>query len=172
MNFKDVAKRRYSVRKYTAQKVEKEKLDLILEAAHVAPTGANKQPVRLIVAQSPEALAKVGKAARFYGAPCVIIVCSDVDKAWVRPYDGKNIADIDASIITDHMMLQATELGLGSLWICWFDPEVVKSEFGLPENLVPVNLLALGYADGAPASPDRHNKTRNPIELLVSYDKL
>lgn len=168
----EIAKRRYSVRKYTDQKIEKEKLDLILEAARIAPTGANKQPVRLIVAQSPEALSKISKAARFYSAPCVIIVCSDVDRAWVRPYDGKNIADIDASIVTDHMMLQATELGLGSLWICWFDPEVIKSEFDLPDNLVPVNLLALGYADGEPASPNRHEKTRNPIESLVSYNKL
>jgi nitroreductase len=172
MNFIDIAKQRYSVRKYTDQKVEKEKLNLILEAARIAPTGANKQPVHLIVAQSPEALEKVNKAARVYGAPCVIIVCSDIDKAWVRPYDGKNIADIDAAILTDHMMLQATELGLGSLWICWFKADVIKAEFGLPDNLVPVNLLALGYADGEPASPDRHDQTRNPIESLVSYDKL
>lgn len=172
MNFIDIAKRRYSVRKYTEQKVEKEKLDLILEAARVAPTGVNAQPVHLIVVQSAEGLEKINKAARVYGAPCVIVVCSDVDKAWKRPYDGKNIADIDASIATDHMMLQATELGLGSLWVCWFKPDVIREEFGLPDNLVPVNLLVLGNADGEPLSPDRHDKTRNPIESLVSYETL
>lgn len=49
-----------------------------------------------------------------------IIVCSDTSKSWKRPFDGKNTSDIDASIIPDHMMLQATELGLGSVWICYF----------------------------------------------------
>lgn len=170
MNFIDTAKRRYSVRKYTSQKVEKDKLDLILEAAHVAPSGGNKQPVRLIVVQSDEGLDKVKKAARIYDAPCAIIVCADIDAAWVRPYDGKNIADIDASVATDHMMLQATDLGLGSLWICWFKSEVIKEEFSLPDNLVPVNILALGYADCEPASYDRHTETRNPIETMVRYE--
>lgn len=170
MDFIDIARRRYSVRKYSSQKVEKEKLDQVLEAAHVAPSGANKQPVHLIVVQSDDGLGKVKKAARIYDAPCAIIVCADVDSAWVRPYDGKNIADIDAAIATDHMMLQATELGLGSLWICWFKPEVIKQEFDLPDNLVPVNILALGYADCEPASPDRHADTRNPIETMVKYE--
>lgn len=169
MNFIDIAKKRYSVRKYTEQKVEPEKLELILEAAHVAPSGVNAQPVKLIVAQSEEALAKVGKAARYYNAPCAIIVCSDVSKAWNRPYDGKNIADIDAAIVTDHMMLQATELGLGSLWICWFKPEVIREEFNLPENLVPVNILCLGYSACEPASPERHSEMRKPIDELVSF---
>lgn len=169
MNFTDIAKRRYSVRKYTAQKVEKDKLDLILKAAHVAPSGANFQPVRLIVVQSDDGLGKLKKAARIYDAPCAIIVCADVNKAWTRPYDDKNIADIDAAIAADHMMLQATELGLGSLWICWFKPDVIREEFSLPDNLVPVNILALGYADCAPASPDRHTETRNPLETMVSY---
>lgn len=105
MNFIELAKKRCSVRKYTAQPVEAEKLEKILEAAHVAPTAANRQPVHLIAVQSKEGLSGVGKAANIYNTPLAIIVCADRDKAWVRPYDSKQVGDIDASILTDHMML-------------------------------------------------------------------
>ena len=125
MDFINIAKQRYSVRSYTDQKVEAEKLEKILEAAHVAPTAANLQPVHLIAVQGEEGLAKIGKAANIYGAPLAIIVCADHNKAWVRPFDKKQTGDIDASILTDHMMLQATELGLGSVWVCYFKPVIL-----------------------------------------------
>ena len=172
MDFLDIAKKRYSVRSYQEMPIEREKLDQILEAGRVAPTGANKQPQRLIVVQSKEGLEKVGKAARFYGAPCVIIVCSDTGETWKRPYDGKKLTDIDASIVTDHMMMQATELGLGTLWICWFDPGVLRAEFDIPGHLEIVNLLAVGYADGEPQSPERHGKVRKPLGETVFYEDL
>lgn len=70
------------------------------------------------------------------------------------------------------MMLQATELGLGTVWICYFKPDVIKSEFGLPDNLEPLHILAIGYANGEAASPDRHNKLRHPLSDLVSYETL
>lgn len=117
MDFITIAKQRMSVRNYKKTKVEPEKLEKILEAAHVAPTAANLQPVHLIAVQSEEGLAKIGKAASIYEAPLAIIVCADHNKAWVRPFDQKQTGDIDASILTDHMMLQATELGLGTVWV-------------------------------------------------------
>lgn len=143
MDFLTLAKKRYSVRAYTKQKVEKEKLDAILEAAHVAPTGGNCQPQHLIVVQSDEGLRKIGKATNIYGAPLAIIVCSDTNKVWTRPFDGKKLTDIDASIITDHMMMEATYLGLGSVWVCYFKPDILKAEFKIPDNLEPVNILVL-----------------------------
>ena len=170
MDFIEIAKKRYSVRSYQDKKVEEEKLQKILEAAHVAPTAANLQPVRLIAVQSREGLAKIGKGANLYGAPLAVIVCADHGKAWVRPFDKKQTADIDASILTDHMMLQATELGLGSVWICYFKPDVIRKEFGLPDNLEPVNILAVGYSDEEAADPERHSQTRIPVEELVSYE--
>ncbi len=171
MDFLDLAKQRYSVRKYKQQPVEEEKLQRILTAAHVAPTGNNQQPVRLIVVREKEGMEKLAKATRsIYNAPMGIIVCADKSKAWQRKYDAKNISDIDASILTDHMMLEATNLGLGSLWICWFKPEVLKEEFNIPEGVEPVNILALGYPDREPESPDRHNEMRIPINELVYYE--
>ena len=172
MDFITIAKTRCSIRSYTGQRVEPEKLEKILEAAHVAPTAANLQPVRLIVVQSEEGLAKISKAAGIYGAPLAIIVCADHNKAWVRPFDQKQTGDIDASILTDHMMLQAAELGLGSVWVCCFKPDVLRREFCLPANLEPVNILAAGYAGESFASTERHSQTRIPVNELVSYESL
>lgn len=172
MDFLSIAKSRSSVRSYTSQKVEQEKLAKILEAAHVAPTAANLQPVRLLVVQEESGLAKVGKAADLYHAPLAIVVCSDRSKAWTRPFDGKQTTDIDASILTDHMMLQAAELGLGSVWICYFKPDVLKRELNLPASLEPINILAIGYMDAPPANPARHAAQRIPLSELVSYETL
>lgn len=170
MEFITLAKRRCAVRKYQKRKVEPEKLEQILEAARVAPTAGNLQPVRLLVIQSEAGLEKLRRAADVYGAPLAILVCADREKAWVRPYDQKQTGDIDASILTDHMMLQAAQLGLGSVWICYFQPEVLREAFALPDSLEPVNLLALGYPDGPLASPERHRQTRLPLTELVSYE--
>ena len=144
MSILDIAKKRYSVRNYENRKVEKEKVDKLLEIAHVAPTAANMQPVHLIVVQEKERLESISKTTNIYNAPLAIIVCADHNKAWERPFDGKKSTDIDASILTDHMMLEATELGLGSVWICYFKPDVLKKEFKLPDNLEPINILAIG----------------------------
>ena len=90
----------------------------------------------------------------------------------MRPFDQKQTGDIDASILTDHMMLQATELGLGSVWVCYFKPDVLRREFGLPTNLEPVNILVIGYAGENFADPERHNQMRIPVSELVSYESL
>ena len=171
MNFLDIAKTRYSVRKYTDKKVEAEKLDQILNAAHVAPTAANLQPVRLLVVQEEEGLKKISKAANLHGAPLAILVCADHSKAWKRPFDGMQTTDIDASILTDHMMLEAVEQGLGTVWICYFKPDIIKEEFQLPDSLEPINILAVGYANETPADPERHLAARIPLSQLVSYEK-
>jgi len=170
MDFLELAKKRYAVRSYETRGVEEGKLMTILEAGRVAPTGANRQPQRLIVVREAAGLAKLGKAANVYGAPLAIIVCADKTSVWTRSFDGKRIHEIDASIVTDHMMLQATELGLGTIWICRFDPDIIVSEFNLPDDVEPINILAIGYATGEAASPDRHDKTRKPLAEIVSYE--
>lgn len=167
MSFIDTAKSRFSVRKYLNRKVEQEKINQILNAARIAPTAANLQPVRIIVVQSNEGFSKLAKSANIYNAPLALIVCSDHSKAWTRPFDQKQTNDIDASIITDHMMLQATELGLGSVWICYFKPDVLKQEFNLPKELEPINILAVGYSDEEKANPERHRNERISIDSLV-----
>lgn len=80
------------------------------------------------------------------------------------------IGDIDATIVTDHMMLAATSLGLDTLWICAFRPDAVRAEFGLPDEVVPVNILLIGYGEGIPADPNRHNMLRKPLATTVFYE--
>ena len=157
MDFLSLAKKRYACRKYAPAKVEQEKLDIILEAGRVAPTGANRQPQRLIVVRSQEGMERLARCTRDFGAPCAVIVCADTGEAWTRKYDGKTISDIDASIVTDHMMLAAASLGLDTLWICMFKPEAVQ-------------ILLIGYGIGTPADPDRHDLLRKPLAETVVYE--
>ena len=170
MNYIELAKKRYSVRAFNSEKIENSKKDLILEAARIAPTGMNTQPFRILVIESKQNLEKLTKIARIYAAPLVFIICTNKEEAWIRKYDHKSIEDIDASIVTDHMMMEATDLGLGSLWICHFNPNLVKSEFNIPANLQPLNMLAVGYTDKSPQSPDRHTVKRKTISELVYYE--
>ena len=171
MDFLELAKSRCSVRNYRSEKVEGEKVEKILLAAQVAPTAANLQPVRLIVVQEKEGLNKIKKAANIYGAPLAVIVCGEHTKAWTRPFDGKKTVDIDASILTDHMMMEAAQLGLGSVWICYFKPDIIKLEFQLPDTLEPINILAIGYSAEGPADPERHMTQRIALKELVHYEK-
>ena len=96
-----MAKGRYACRKYTDRKVEREKLMQILEAGRVAPTGANRQPQRLVVIESKEGMERLGRCTRDFGAPLAILVCADTEEVWQRKYDGKQIADIDAAALHD-----------------------------------------------------------------------
>ena len=172
MKFLTLAKTRHAVRSYLPRPVESEKIAQILAAAQVAPTAGNCQPIRLLLLQTPGSLAKAAQAADLYSAPLAILVCADHDLAWTRPFDGKQTSDIDAAILTDHMMLQATELGLGSVWVCYFRPDVLREAFQLPPNLEPINLLALGYTDEGPGDPDRFDRERIPLSQLVMQEVL
>lgn len=172
MSVLEIAKKRYSVRQYTEDQIFPEILQKILEAGRVAPTATNSQPQRIIVIQSPNGLAKIAKAANVFGAPTVLLVCGDKSQACIRSYDGKSTLDIDVSIVTTHMMLEAEDRGVGSLWVCNLKPDVLRKEFSLPENIIPINILALGYpADEAKAS-DRHRQTRKPIGETVFFESM
>ncbi|MGN0594176.1 MAG: nitroreductase family protein [Hominimerdicola sp.] len=169
MEFLSLANQRRSIRAYKPLKVEQEKINLILESGRIAPTAANLQPVKVLAVQSEENLAKLGKSANIYGAPLALIVLADHSSAWTRPFDKKQTTDIDASIVTDHMMLQAESLGLGSVWVCFFKPDVLKKEFDIPENFEPINILAIGYSA---ENNDVTEKQRKSIESFVAFEHL
>lgn len=171
-NFLDLAKSRYSVRKYENKAVEAEKLTAILEAGRVAPTAANQQPCVFLVLKDEKSMAKLSKACSPHGAPLGIVVCADKNTAWVRPFDKLSMVEIDSTIAADHMMMCAQDLGLSSCWITYFDPAIIRKEFNIPENLVPVNILAIGYGADKPQSPDRHRKTRKPLDAIVKYSSM
>ena len=77
---------------------------------------------------------------------------------------------VDATIVADHIVLEAENLGLSSCWLTYFDPEIIRNEFNIPSNLEPIAIIALGYADTEKASPDRHSKDRKALESLVCYE--
>lgn len=168
MDFRELIAARYSVRAYRPDPVEEEKLQAVLEAARLAPTAANRQPFQVIVihtAGRERELQRIYAAAWFAQAPLVLAVCTLPDQAWTRR-DGKNYGDVDAAIVMDHIVLAATELGLGTCWIAAFDPEAARAVLGLPEGVEPIVFTPLGY----PAERPRPKKRKDLAEL-VRYER-
>ena len=156
MNFLQLAKeQRYSVRKFKYQAVEQEKLDYILEAGRVAPTACNYQPQRILVIENEVAHEKLKQCTSWYfGAPVVLMVCYDKTTCWKNKTNGIIGGEVDASIVTTHMMLAAAELGLGATWVGAFNHQKARELFSIPDYLVPVALLPIGYpADGIEPHP-------------------
>lgn len=169
-SFIQMAEERYSVRSFTEQPIEQESMDKILKAGHLAPTACNRQPQRILVINSEEALTKLRKCTKcHFGATAAILVCYDMKECWKRGYDGKGSGDIDASIVTTHMMLEASALGIGTTWVMHFIPEAIRDEFALPDNLEPVALLVMGYPAQDSKPFPGHYEFR-PMEELVSYN--
>ena len=169
MEFSTLAAARYSVRDFSDAPVSKQELDVVLEAGRLAPTACNLQPQRIYVLQSEQALASIRAITPCaFNAPLVLLVCGDTSESWNNPYSGHDAAEMDASIVTSHMMLQAAQLGLGTTWVCFFDPAKVKAAFSLPEGVEPYCLLPLGRpADSA--RPSEQHGSRKPLQETVCY---
>jgi nitroreductase len=170
MNLKDIINNRYSVRSYEEKKVEKEKLLSILEAGQLAPSAVNFQPWHFIVVQEEENhknFSEIYHRDWFKQAPVYIVICGDHNESWKRKEDGKDHCDIDAAIAIDHMTLQATELGLGTCWICNFYVEKCKKFFNLPEHIEPIAILSLGY----PKGDHIPEKKRKELDTIVHWEK-
>jgi len=153
-DFMTLARERYSVRKLKSDPIPEEAIAAIVEAGRIAPTAANRQPQRIFVLKSQEALDKLKLCTRsHFNCPLAFIIAFDKNECWVRPFDGKGSGDIDASIVTTHMMLAAWDLGIGSTWVMFYEPDKVQANFDIPENLETTAILVMGYAadDAEPA---------------------
>ena len=171
MDFYKLIAERYSVRKFKNERLPKKIVDKILEAGHLAPTGCNNQPQRILVLNNDESIEKLKNCTRcHFDAPTAMLVCYSKDECWTRKYDGKTCGVADACIVTTHMMLGAYSMGVGSTWVMHFDPQKMRKTFEIPENIEPVALLVMGYPaeDATPA--DFHNQFR-PVDEVVVYDK-
>ena len=170
MEFEKLISERYSVRKFKDIPLTKECIDKILKAGHIAPTGCNAQPQRILVINSEESLEKLRHCTKcHFNAPCAFLVCYNRDESWRRPYDGALAAPVDAAIVATHMMLAAHDAGAGSCWVMHFDPAAMREAFNIPENIIPEALLVMGYPadDSTPAG--LHYDTR-PMDEIVIYD--
>lgn len=168
MDFKRLAAERYSLRKFSAEPVEEEKLEAVLEAGRNAPTAHNAQPQRIFVLRSAAALALADEctAAHFH-PPILLVVAYDAATAWVREGDGKNHGEIDAAIAATQMMLQAADLGLGSTYVGMFSSEKLLAAFPEMAGLTPIALLPMGYP-AEDAHPARLHSIRKPLAELVT----
>ena len=169
MEFTDVAKNRYSCKKFSDRPVEDEKLQAILEAGRVAPTAKNLQEQRIYVLQSPEALAKADELTPCrYGAPLCLLVAWDTSNVFPYPGDQRDSGVEDATIVATHMILAAANEGVDSCWINFFDPAKAAELFGLPENEEVLMLLDLGYAAEG-AGPLANHASRKDLSETVVY---
>ena len=168
MNFNELINKRYSVRAYQSDKVGDEKLQQVLNAARVAPTAANRQPIQFIVihtAGREAELKRIYQREWFSKAPIVICACAVPSQAWTR-MDNKNYSEVDVSIAMDHLVLAATDLGLGTCWIAAFDPAAAREALGLPNGVEPIAFAPLGYPADQPKP-----KKRKPLSELVRYER-
>lgn len=167
MSFVDLVARRYSVRAYKNDPVPDALLEQVLEAARLAPTAANRQPVRLIVVRTAgreDELRRIYSREWFVQAPLVICACGVLEQSWIRS-DGKSYNDVDVAIVMDHLIMAATDAGLGTCWIGAFDAAAARAVLGLPDGVEPIAFTPLGYAADQPKP-----KRRLPLADLVRYE--
>lgn len=162
MEFTELIKNRYSCRRFKSAPVEKEKLDVILKAGHIAPTGHNDQPQRILVVTGEEGREKMkGCTKCHYDAPAFLITCYEKI--------GSPTQHEDSAIVMTHMMLESYNQGLGSTWIKLIDMEKLREVFDIPFNFEILGVLILGYpADNA--KPSKLHFERYPMEHSVFYE--
>jgi nitroreductase len=168
MEFAELIRTRYSVRAYKPDPIDDDVLNQVLEAARLAPTAANRQPLQLIViptAGREAELRRIYNRDWFVQAPLVICACGIPAQGWVRN-DGKNYTDVDVALVMDHLILAATELGLGTCWVGAFDPTAARQVLALPEGVEPIVFTPLGYPADRPKP-----KKRKALSELVRYER-
>ena len=168
MTFAEMTDRRFSVKKFTDQPVEEEKLQKILETAGKAPTAKNAQCIRIYVLKSEEAVNKARKLTPCtYGAPVVLLFSYEESEAYTYPRQNEqNSGAEDCSIVATHVMFEALEQGLGTCWVNNFNPEEAHQAFSLPESEHVVLLMPLGHADPAFHALPNHTAKKSLNQIV------
>lgn len=169
MDFLEIARSRYSCKKFDSRQIEKKQLNTILEAGRLAPTAKNLQEQRVYVVQSAEGLAKIDTLTPCrYGAPTVIIMAFDKNNVFTYPGQKYDSGIEDATIVATHMLLAAKSVGVESCWVNFFDPDKAAEAFQLPENEEILMFLCLGFAAEG-SGPLANHSSRKPLEETVTY---
>jgi len=167
MDINELIKKRYSVRAYKSDPIEEEKLLYVLNAARLAPTASNRQPFQIIVIHTKDReqdLLTIYQREWFVQAPLILCVCGLPASAWIRR-DGRQYLDVDAAIVMDHMVLAASDIGLGTCFIAEFDATNAHNVLSIPDEVEPILFTPLGYPDDVPGI-----KVRKNLEELVRYE--
>ena len=169
MDFLELAKERYSVRKMSSEKVKQEDLNKILEAARLAPTAKNMQRQRLLVINTEEGIEQIKKCTGCnFRASTIIVISYEKDDAENESEFSRKYGLIDTGIVATHMCLEATNLGLGTTMVGLFDRELTSKLFNIPKKYQPELLLPIGFIDRKPSI--LHSK-RKHINETTKYDK-
>jgi nitroreductase len=180
MQILKIIQNRRSIRRFSSEPVEREKIVTCIEAARLAPSAENVQPWRFIIIDDPEVKSAFGKVA-FSGiyratqwalkAPVIIVFLARLD--FIANRVGSMIQKVpfyllDLGIAGEHLVLQAQEMGLGTCWIGWFDIRRTKKFFNIDKSVKVCQLMALGY----PASNWQWKPhKRKPLDDLVSFNR-
>ncbi|WP_029904726.1 nitroreductase family protein [Prevotella sp. 10(H)] len=172
MKLKELIESRYSVRAYLPRPVEEEKINYILECARMAPSACNLQPWRFYVVRSQDVMKKIQESYNrewFKTAPTHIVVCKDSTVSWKRTTsDNKDFGDVDAAIAAEHICLSAAEIGLGTCWVCNFNPAILSEVLDLSTNIEPIAIFPLGYIDEEKSFvPDKKRSSLSEITKWI-----
>jgi len=177
--FQKLISLRQSVRRYSEKPVEKEKIQVLVEAVHLAPSACNSQPWKLIIVDDPELKNKVAKATfnnavsfnRFsLEAPVFAVLVIEKAKLITRiggSIKNQEYPQYDIGIAAAHFCLQATELGLGTCMIGWFNEKRIQELLNIPKSRKVGLVITLGYA---PENYKLRQKIRKSSEEIVSYN--
>ncbi len=169
MELKTCIENRVSVRDFQPISVDKEKLLQLIDAARIAPSACNLQPWCFIIITDPQRCAKLCdcyKREWVRSAPAIIVACGDHQVSWKRRMDNKDHCDIDLGIAIEHLCLTATDLGLGTCWVCNFDVSMCKEFLNLPEHIEPVALIPVGY----PVKSEPSVRNRKLVDEIVRWE--
>jgi nitroreductase len=179
MEFEGVIKSRESIRDFTDKKVEDEKINFVLECARLAPSWANKQCWQFIVVKDKKIIKDLSKTniinLWLKNVPVIIVACGDPKQSGVR--NGINYFIVDVSISLEHLVLAATDKGLGTCWIGGFNEKKVKEILEIPENIRVVALTPLGYPSekkrfiGKLAKVVTQSKNRKSLDKIIHINK-
>jgi len=179
MEFINVIQHRSSVRSYSEREVEDDKITYVLEAAQLAPSWANKQCWRFIVIKNKETIERISKTSIINrwlkSVPTIICACADPTESGTN--NTMEYYLVDAAIAFDHLILAATDQGLGTCWIGGFDEEKVKELLGIPKRIRVIALTPLGYPANTTTLLDTtfkmvtRGKKRKSLKEIVHYEK-
>jgi nitroreductase len=165
---------RTSIRAYKNRPIEDEKVDKLLRAAMAAPTAGNKQPWKFVIIKDKNTLEAISEhfhtMTTVKYAPMAIVVCGDMNLTF--PEDGCDYWVEDASAATENMLLAAHGMGLGAVW-CGIYPmqkrvKWLKELLKMPENIVPLNVVPIGYPAEDPAPKDKWKPENVHYELWAN----
>ena len=167
MDFYEVLEKRQSVRFFEAKPVEEGKLQRILEAARLAPSGNNRQAYKLIVVRDAKVRQALSDAADqpFVAKAAVIIIAVGLDPQRLM-FCGIPADPVDCAIALEHVALAATAEGLGGCWIGHFNQAACCNILGIPQNARIIEMYVMGYPAEQPS-----RKPRKAIHKVVSFDQ-